>query len=740
MNRFLSILPAAALLFGLVGPVSMATAFAQTPAAPAASQTSGTVNGAIHDAGGAPVANANVKIVGAQTQSATTDQQGNFTFSNVAPGIYAFTASKPGYNTATETNITVLGGQTQTLAVTMSAVTFSSLRTIATVRSTSRGTFNTTPASVSVVTSQTFQDQAQAQVMKVLNETPGIVASLPQTSANGASPGAITFPNIRGALSFETASLIDGHPVSVGSFGDYVTTFLNPFILQNVEIIKGPGADAPEVNYAIGGTVNFRTKDPTYQPSGLIQFGTDTYGSSIVNFGFSDTAGRLGYVFAYGNNVLQSNVYNASVFVSPQSPQQGILNFNNAAGTGTTIGFNDGFPTPYVPNTVSTNTNLYNLVACCQTMQRNLYENQSELAKLRYKVSPVSTLTFTYLGSQTYTNQSANTGDISHSTFSLADSGASPGQIASYTGSIANNSPLDVGFVRTPEYEINNEPILEGDFRTTLNNDTILARYYSAGIHRLLFQGSSSPFIPTVMSMRLYGYDTNTNQVYNGQSVPVTFYDYFNQAENDVLKGYSFEYDHPISQNDVLTFTWDSTHSTTTSYSIGATGPSASDQNFSTSSLGSSQSITLPTGSAQTFSTAMLRGYFHPNSKLGITFTNYFNFYSSTIPTQCLAILNVPTGFSGHCNFDGTGTYVSKSTGLSQSAPGFAFQTQTSTHYDPRLALQYRPSADLALRLAIGSAIAPPFLAELTTVPGAITFSSQSGIATRAAPERRHQT
>lgn len=735
MNKSIRILTGIALMLGLVGPLSTATSFAQAPAASAASTTTGTVNGTVRDTSGAPVANATVNLVGVGNLRATTDSRGNFAFANVTAGVYSFTASKPGYNSATESSVTVLSGQTSTLAVIISPISFSSLRTIASVRSVGRGTFNTTPASVNVITSQTFQDQAQPQVMKVLNETPGVVASFPQTSANGAAPGAITFPNIRGALSFETASLIDGHPVSVGSFGDYVTTFLNPFVLQNVEVVKGPGADAPEVNYAIGGTVNFLTKDPTFQPSGILQAGVDNWGSSIFNFGLSDTIGRLGYVVAYGSNDLESNVSNTNTIVSPQTPQQGILNFNGT--TGNPINFNDLFPTPTVPGTISTNENVYYLAACCQHMGSDLYFNKSELLKLRYRLSSATHATFTYVGSQTRTNQAANTGDIAHSTFTLTGSGATAGQIGSYSGSIPNNSAVDFGFVRTPEFEINNEPILEGEIGTTLGNDALLARYYSAGIHRLLYQGGTNPFTPTVQDMQLYGYDLNTKQIFNGQSVPVAFYDYFNQAEDDVLKGWSFEWDHPLSEANSLTFTFDSTHSTTRSYTIGANGPSGSSTSFNVSSLTTSEGVTLPTGSYQNFSTAMLRGFFQPNSKLSITFSNYFNIYTSRVPTQCLAIA---APFKGRCNFDGSGSIgpfnqaqpmgsptcnvTACGTSLGAPVPGYAFGTTTTTHYDPRLALEFRPNASTAVRFSAGSAIAPPYLAELTSVPGAITCNT----------------
>lgn len=703
MNRFLRGLPVVALVLGLVGPFSTATVSAQTPATPAAAAdtTHGNIQGTVKDNNGAPVADARVTISGVETKSTMTNATGSFSFTGLTAGLYTLTASKAGYQTANQPDLAVFAGQTQSLAITMPALTFSSLRTIASVRSVGRGTFNTSPAAISVVSSQTFIDQAQPQVMKILNETPGIVASLPSASANAAAPGAITVPNIRGALSFETASLIDGHPVSVGTYGDYVTTFLNPFMLQNVELVKGPGADAPEVNYAIGGTVNFRTKDPSYKQTGMWQAGMDNFGSSIINVGISNTVGRLGYVFAYGSNDLLTNVANTNVWVSPQSPQQGVLNFNGSSGTA--VGFNDVYPTPIVPGTISGVENSYNLVACCQHIGQDLYQNQSELAKLRYKLSPATVATFTYFGSQTHADQTANTGDITPSTFTL-----SPSQSAGYSGSLANNSPLDVGYVRTPEYEINNEPILEGDISTTINNDTLLGRYYSAGIHRLVFQGNDNPFAPTVLMMQLFGYDTASKKNYNGQAMPVTFFDYYRQAENDALKGYSFEYHHPLSNGDVLSFSFDTTHSTTTSYSLFDIGGPSAGKTFNASSLKLGQSVTLPTGSLQNFSTALLRGNFHLNPKLALTWSNYFNFYSSTYPTAC------PKGVT--CSYDGT---------------GYVFGTTTTSHYDPRVSLEWRPAPQVAFRFAAGSAIAPPYLALLSGINQPISYDSKNNIATQ---------
>lgn len=706
MKKFLRILTAAALSAGLAGPMSMATGFAQVQAAAPAAQTAGVVTGSIHDSSGAPVANATVRLTGAAQLTTTSDAQGAFTFNNVTPGIYAFTATKPGYNTATEDTVSVIAGQTQTLAVVMSSLNFNSLRTIATVRSTGRGTFNTTPASVSVVSSQAIHEQGATQIMQVLNETPGIVASMPSSSANAAAPGAVTVPNIRGGLAFETASLIDGHPVSVGQYGDYVTTFLNPFMLSNVELVKGPGVAAPEVNYAIGGTVNFQTKDPTYYPTGFWQLGTDNFGGTIENLSFGDTVGKLGFIVAYSNDVLATKVqgYQAMIPFSG-GPQTGLVGYNPATGTGTALGYND--TSNPVPGTASSVYNQYSLVGCCYPVL-SLYNNQSELAKLRYKFTPSTFVTFTYLGSQSYANQSANTGNVTPSTLNFT---VPKGQ--TYTGSIPNGAAFDAAYVRTGnDSEINNEPIFEGDFHTTVGHDTLLARYYAAGIERLIHQGPLNANQPDIYNMALYGVD-NGKTTYNGNVVPIAVFDWYDQGELDKLKGYSVEWDHPFGfeGQDQLAAAYDITDSRTISYGNGIkNGPSAG-KSF-TNKVVMSPNFSLPDGSKQLFGTFMLRGNLRFGEKLNVQLVNYLNSYQSTYPTA-----DAPGG-----NCRGTG-----------DPSQCIFNTTTHTHEDGRMALEYRPTQALALRFSAGSAIAPPYLGLLNGIESKISYTPGNTYATQTA-------
>ena len=692
MNRFLRTLTVAALLLGLVGPLGMGTVFAQgTAAAPGTSSTTGNVQGSIKDNSGAPVADVKVTITGVETKSTTSDATGAFALTGLTAGVYTLTASKAGYQTANEPDLAVFAGQTQTLAITMPALTFQSLRTIASVRAAGRGTFNTTPASVNVIGSQTFIDQAEPQVMNVLNQTPGIVASLPSGSANGAVPGSITFPDIRGALSYETASLIDGHPVSVGTYGDYVTTFLNSFALGNVEIVKGPGADAPQVNYAIGGTVNFETKNPTPQLSGNYVLGYGSYGGAVLNFNLSDTIKRFGYVVDYARNYDPGPIDNYQAWFAPGG-KSAYLNWSNASQSGAYVGYNDS--PGAVPGTSSKLYNIFQLVGCCLPVN-STYDSASELVKMRYNLSDATTATVTYLGSQTTADQTGNTSSQLMGTFS---------PYSNYSGSLATGSTLPItNLYPGSDIENNNEPIFEGDVRTTIGNDTLLARYYHASIYRLIDQGTANPYTPDIFNLQLYG----TNGGSASKSGPnvtgthqVAFFDWFRQNEIDRLGGYSLEYHHPFGGSNVLTASanWDS--STTVSYYATPHLPFNGPYNAQT--VGTSYSIRVPEGSKQNFSTYLLRALFGLGPKLNMTFSNYMNVYQSTYPTACTPV---------------AGAKPDPSQCLPSGA-GFTFASTTTSHYDPRLAFDYRANSNLALRFSAGSSIAPPYLNILSQLQG----------------------
>ena len=642
-----------------------------------AQNATATVTGTVNDSTGAPVGGALVDLRGPGKYSQTTDPQGKFSIANAAPGLYMLSVSKAGYGSATQSDVVLIAGQTQAFTIRINQLTFSSLREIGSVTSKGRGTFNTSPASVSVVTTQAFIDQAQPQVTRVLSQVPGLQISFPSGSANAAAPGSITIPNIRGATAYETASLIDGHAISVGQYGDNVTTFLNSFMFSDAEVIKGPGADSPLVNNAIGGTTNFRTKDPTLTPIAQYFAGIDNRGGTMTNVSYSNTFGRLGLVIALAQNNDPSALNGKQVYYDPSGGtlNGGLLLQGNATSS-------------QVGTTATSITNGYPLIACCYQLAGNL-DQTAELVKLRYKVSPVTTLTGSYLGGQSYSDQNGNTSALTSGQFIPGDptySGAlKPGAIG-----VANIVPG----VFNGEY--NNEPIFQGELSTTFGKDTLLARYYHASILRYQFQGDDATGFD-YNNVTLYGVSSgtgNVNQTFSGTPAYVGYADYYHEPELDKLSGVSFEWQHPVGQG-LVTFSADRTASQSSDYSV---------------FFGPFYSFNLPPGTGQINTTYMLRGHFPAGPRLDFTLSNYLNTYNSTYPVGC-----PPAG----CN----------TAAAAVNGTGVLFGNTRISHFDPRLGVVYRPNASTAVRFAIGSSIAPPFLGLLSTVVSAPNYDPVNHVA-----------
>lgn len=692
MNRYFRALLVAALAFGLVGPISMGTVFAQSPAPAAASTTTGTVQGTIKDNSGAPVADAKVTLSGPASSSTTSDASGAFSFTNVAAGFYTVTSRKAGYQTASDADLPVLPGQTQTLAIVMPQLSFQSLRTIATVRASGRGTFNTSPASVNVVSSQTFTLRGADQVMHVLDAVPGVQMSVAGNGVNGASPGGISFANVRAARSYETATLIDGHPLFVGDYGDYVINFLNPFMFNNVEVVKGPGATVPQVNFALGGTVNFQTKEPTAYPDAQMMFGVQSYGGTNEAISFSNTFGKLGVVVAYANLNTGSPFDNKNFYFS-----NGTFYFNDN-GTPSSFYSNPGAKAP-VPSTAggtvysTTNTTL-SAFGCCLPVNAFL-SNQSELVKMRYNFSGATSLTFSYLGDQAHADQFGNNGDIQYYKFEPDPKGPT------YTGSIKPGTmiPVVFGYTSAFDNETNNEPILQAEMRTTVGNDTLVGRYYHAGIVRLQYQGPNDPSVPEVDDFTFWGNQSASPKygqyaaAFNGSPMQVQDFEYYRATEQDKIDGYSAEYQHPIGNDFVsLGFDWSKGQSQSYSFS-GISKPGGTLPN---------PSVSIPDGSNQVFSTIMLRGEHHFNPKLDATVSLYSNHYQTTTNSK-------PQSGANACNFNGANC---------------VFGTENSSHFDERLGLEWRPSYNWAVRFGTGSSIVPPYLGLLTAQTSSLPFTT----------------
>jgi outer membrane cobalamin receptor len=635
---------------------------AQAQSAPAG--TTGKVTGTVVDQEQLPVAKVEIVLTGAVVDRATTDAAGAFAFDAVPAGSYRLDITKAGF-APLQDSIVVTAGATATTKLQLAAASLNSIREIGrtSVVRNSANALNTSTASVATISGSSFIDQGQLNVNRVLNELPGVQIGVGSHfagdgEANGASPIVTGIPQIRGSLPYETESLIDGHPISIGALGTFNPAFINPYILDDVEVVKGPGASAPNINYAIGGTVNFRTLEPTRTMKQSVDLGIDQFGGQNINLRTTGTlAGKLGYAFDYASQGTQG-VDRGFDPLDPPNVYSGVVvnGVTSCTGTGGSCAPGISFPSgPY-----ASQLNLYDPVAICCPHVPLESSSRNELAKIRYSFTPSTSLTVTYIG-----------GQIRGSAFA-ADLYTYPnyffGPPAGYTGSLPANADLFDDSQGDSELDTNAN-LYSADFRTALGPVTINTRYYVAGVDtaNLNYGDGPTPGTGSVSGTLYGGLPIGTDQnptIFNGVPATLTLLNqYVGVRTYDKLNGFTAEADLPVKDN-IYSVSYDSVATKSSANTIGSTDTP----------------INVPTGSGQTFQTIMLRGQFALLPNLKATLSDY------------------ATSYTDHYSQDF----------------GTTFQDSSHSYDAPRLSLALRPSRDTAVRAAAGFSIAPPYINLLT--------------------------
>jgi hypothetical protein len=653
-------------LIALQVGVAPLAAQAQTPAAvPVAA---GKVTGLIVDGAQAPVAKVEVVLSGPTNKRTTTSDTGAFAFDGVVPGFYTLAITKAGF-TPLQDSIVVSPGATTNAKLALAAASLDSISVIGRVAVTSTGgnALNTSTASVATVSGSTFIEQGQLNVNRVLDQVPGVQIGVGSHFAgdgigNGASPIVTGIPQIRGSLPYETASLIDGHPISIGAFGTFNPAFINPYILQDVEVVKGPGASAPNINYAIGGTVNFKTLEPTQKIKQSVDLGIDQWGGMNANFRATGTVanGKLGYAFDYATQGTQGTVRGFNP-LDPLNVYGGAVvnGVTSCTGVGGVNSCPPGLAFPVTP--YASQLYLYDPVALCCPQVPLESSSRNELAKIRYSFTPTTSLTFTYVG-----------GQIRGSAFA-ADLYYYPsyffGPPAGYTGSLPNGADLFDDSQGDSALDTNAN-LYSADFHTALGPVTFNARYYVAGVDTANLNYGDGPtpgsgtFVGTLYGGIPIGTDANPT-IFNG--VPNTTVTLLNQYVGvrtyDKLNGFTAEADLPVANN-VYSVSYDTVSTKSSANTIGSTDTP----------------INVPVGSGQTFQTIMARGQFELRPNLDATLSNY------------------ATSYTDHYSQDF----------------GVTFQDSSHSYDAPRLSFSWHPTHNTAVRAATGFSIAPPYINLLT--------------------------
>jgi outer membrane receptor protein involved in Fe transport len=645
------------------------------------SDGTGIIAGTVTDTGGKPIAGANVTLTGPTTRSTVTDAAGAFTLSGVVPGIYSASVRKAGFVSVTS-DVAVLQQQRVAFTVTLQSSSFSSLRTIGNaVAYASRG-MNTSTASIDTISSADVIGQGQTQASRVLDQIPGIIGNAVSFSGNSGWNTADSWvaiePQIRGALPYETATLIDGHPVQVGASGSYNVSFLSAYLLQNVEVVKGPGAMPSDIDYAVGGTVNFRTLEPSRERRASFDYGVDNYGGQISNFRATGTTsnGKLGYVLDYALDGSPGPFNNTPAWMpyqqgnGPTQAVNGHLTCVDPTLTNCPYTFQAG-PAQYQSS--------YQVVAPLIGFGAPMNSDhflRAELAKVRANFSQESSLTISYLGGQAAVNNLGSFAFSDNTTFFAPPPG--------YTGSVPAG-PINACCenVTSTGYDYNNQGIFQAEFHTTLGTNTFLARYYTASLYDFNTRGDNGPPATQTFNQQLYGGaqigNPATTEIFNGQTAAVTFYDqYIGTLTHDRLGGYTVQFDHPAGEN-VYSLSYDQTASTSSEQYTFPLNP----QPAPPAPLFTTQDL-VPGGSGQQFKTIAARAYLTLSPKVNATLGDYQVAYTSRYS---------PNG-------DGNST------------------STTHAYNAPRAALTYRATRDVSWRFAAGASIAPPYITLLTTPSG----------------------
>jgi len=248
--------------------------------------STGKIEGRVRDQAGAPIANAQVFLVGTAF-SALTNPQGYYFINNVPAGTVSVRAAFIGYKSTQVEGVRVLAGQTITVDIQLEQ-TAVQIQEITVVTQTQplvpRDEVTTKQRIDGVFTENLPVDGLNA----VLILMPGVVAA--SSSGNTIS--------IRGGRTEEQVTYIDGVPVSAGYRGDSrrgsrgTEISLGPNSLEEASVTTG--SSSAEFGNAQSGVISIQTRTGGNTYSGTVNYETDEPFGVNNSLGFNRVTASLG--------------------------------------------------------------------------------------------------------------------------------------------------------------------------------------------------------------------------------------------------------------------------------------------------------------------------------------------------------------------------------------------------------------------------------------------------------------
>jgi hypothetical protein len=443
-----------AAVLALSWPLSAATSATAADATTVAAVGQARLEGSVRDSAGAPVVDARVTVTGPRTLTTTTDASGTFALA-LPPGIYQIAIAKGGYNPVSLPGIAAAADTTTPVSVTMSQADLNSLRTIGTITSTTRGSaINTGPAAASFLPAEAIKDFGAPQINDVLQHLPDVTIQ-----KMGSQPDQSII--IGGVQPYETQVLIDGHPIALGQYGVWVSTYFPSFLVGGIETQSGPGNTTPFANLAVGGTANILTPGFTSKPTSELTFGVDNYGSQWSSLLATGSVGRLEYVADLGTSGLNT----------PFTSKNECLVIPDGGNPG------------------------YGVVSDCTSADSDLYQ-KGMLFKLKYDFTPTTSFDVGYVGAWGgFYNQGTAWGTyLGQTTIEQCQSNGIICSNPNYANLYGKTITGYAWYTGSSIY--NDQALYTAQFRTSFGNTTLLVRPYIGNIEPEATMGYGQVYFP----------------------------------------------------------------------------------------------------------------------------------------------------------------------------------------------------------------------------------------------------
>lgn len=255
---------------GLLALISAALFVSQLSVLPAWGQATASINGTVHDPGGAVITEATVVLHNRDTsldRTAVTNSVGAYVMPQVQPGNYDLKVTKTGFGAALRSGIVLDVNQTATYDITLKA---GGVNEIINVQANAVALeTSTSELGVAVVKEQVNDLPLNGRnFTQLLNLTPGI--STINVSQNAPSQGGIwsnpigtsSYPSVNGQSNRSNLFLLDG----VNDQGSFGSTYAIPPIVDDIQEFKVQSHnDDASFGGVLGGVINVVTKSGTSQ-------------------------------------------------------------------------------------------------------------------------------------------------------------------------------------------------------------------------------------------------------------------------------------------------------------------------------------------------------------------------------------------------------------------------------------------------------------------------------------------